>query len=695
MKISVIKNRKDGKKSIKNMDVACVFDEIRDVRDKEFISQYQSVCESLETPSQWSQYHRLKEVCPTSEYFRKANGEIAWRQYNGISVLNITELSNQAEIRKAKAFCKLFPQVFCAMEGIDGHSVVVWTLSTLPGGTLPRNEQQAQLFAAKAYAISLQCLSPSCEFDLKVEEPTLDKGCLMNYDPELYVNPNPTPFIIEQPSRQDASHTGKETASQGWMNRLKGGPESYVTLTNIFNAVYSRVMETVSGWKPVDEPLHMINLVADECVRVGLPEEEVVRRLYWIFSRQLTETEVRGTVRNVYANHKGTTRKSALKKHQMVAFRLREFMERRYEIRFNEILQMTEFRERNSLQFLFRELTRRELNTIHHEANVEGIEAAYSEVEELAHSTHVPIFNPIRDFLDNLPHWDGHDHIADLAAMVPNGNPYWTRLFRQWLLSMVAHWMNADQIHANATAPILIGKQGYRKSTFCRMLLPPGLQDFFTDSIDFRSNIEAERSLSRFLLVNIDEFDQLSEKQFAFIKHLFQKPQTNIRRMRSEAIGTQRRYASFIGTSNHQEVLRDPTGNRRYICVEVTAPIRVEEGINHAQLYAQACHLINNGERYWLNDEDETLLRETNQHFESESPLEQIFLSIFTPTTDPDKGMWMRPTEILEEMSHCPFFNSRRDKNLIMLGKVLTKLNIKKERKTSGMAYYVRRIHNA
>ena len=110
------------------------------------------------------------------------------------------------------------------------------------------------------------------------------------------------------------------------------------------------------------------------------------------------------------------------------------------------------------------------------------------------------------------------------------------------------------------------------------------MQTFFTDSIDFRSNIKAERCLSRFLLVNIDEFDQLSEKQFAFVKHVFQKPQTNIRHMYSEAIGTQRRYASFIGTSNHQEVLRDSTGNRRYICVEVTAPIRTAGDASCSQL---------------------------------------------------------------------------------------------------------------
>lgn len=693
MKISVIKHLKGGKKSIKNLEVSEVLTQLQDIQTNEYIVRYREVASSLEEASQWVHYPHLQTLCPTSEYFRKASGELAWRSYNGISVLNIVGLNNQAEIRKAKVFVKLFPQTFCAFEGADGHSLVVWTIASLPDGSLPKKQEEAQRFAAKAYATSVQCFAPTCEFDLRVEEPTLDKGCLMSYDPEPYINPSPTPFIIEQPRVQDAMKLGKQGDVSTRLNRLKAGAESYVTLTNIFNAVYQRVRETVTQWKPVEHPLQMISLVADECARVGLPEEETVHRLYWIFSHKLHETEVRGTVRNVYSNYEELGHASILSKHQRVAFRLREFLSRRYEIRFNELLQATEFRERNSLLFLFRELGRRELNTIHHEANLEGIEATFGEVDELVHSSHISIYNPINDFLEGLPQWDGHDYIADVARMVPNDNPNWERLFRQWFLSMVAHWMNADPMHANATAPILIGKQGYRKSTFCRMLLPPDMQNFFTDSIDFRSNIEAERCLSRFLLVNIDEFDQLSEKQFAFVKHLFQKPQTNIRRMYSEAIGTQRRYASFIGTSNHQEVLRDPTGNRRYICVEVTAPIHVEEGINHAQLYAQASHLINRNERYWLNDEDENLIRQTNQSFEAESSQEQLFLSLFTSGTETD-GEWMRTTEILEEMSHLRLFNPRKDKSLPNLGRVLTKLNIKKVRKSDGIYYLIKRINS-
>lgn len=690
MKISVIKNQKNKGVSVKNVEVLEILRQMQTEDANGLIQSYRSVADILSSPSLWDRYDRIPMLRVASEYFRKATGELCWRACTGLTVLKVVGLNNMAEVRKVKEQARLMPQTFCALTGADGYSVTVWTLAVMANGALPKAEKEAEGFVAKAYATSVRCFASLCEYEIQIEEPRLDMGCLMTVDPEPYINPTPTPYIISPARESDADLSDLSGKVPERLSRLTPGPGTYVTLNHIFNALYRRVLDGVSGWVPADRPMQMVNMVADECANLGFPQEEAAHRLYQVFARSLDEAEVRGAVSNVYENHELQPFRTGMSKHQLVAYRLREFLGRRYEIRYNEMLQMTEYRERHSLQFFFRELDRRELNTIHHEANIEGIEAAFSEVDELVHSGRVTRYNPITQYLGELPAWDGRDRVAEVAAMVPNSNPNWTRLFRQWLLNMVAHWMNVDTMHANATAPILIGKQGYRKSTFCRMLLPPELQTFFTDSIDFRSNIEAERCLSRFLLVNIDEFDQLSEKQFAFIKHLFQKPQTNIRRMYSESIGTQRRYASFIGTSNHHEVLRDPTGNRRYICVEVTAPIHVEQAINHVQLYAQLAQLINQGERYWLNDEDEAMIRESNRQFEVETQQEQIFLALFQLPEKEEEGVWMSATNILEEMSRHPLFNPRTDRNLIKLGKVLTKLNVNKIRKNDGMKYLLR-----
>lgn len=631
---------------------------------------------------------RIPRICPVAEYAKLANGSVEMKCYNGISVLTVPNL-NESELEQVKQQAALLPQTLCAFVGADGHSVIVWTVATLPDGKLPTDEHMAEAFCVQAYATSVKCYAPTLGFDINVEEPTLRQTCMMTVDEHPYVNAHPAAFVIEQPAVDVKMRmvAGGEMTSR--LSRLKRGHEAAYTFGHIYNTILHKVLVENPEWNRSYESLPIVVKVAEACAKAGLPEEETVYRSFAFF-HDVDENEMRGTVGNAYekidSKAKGL---GGLTKHQRVAFRLREFLLRRYEIRYNDVLQMTEFRPKRSLQFVFKELDKRALNTIFHEATLEGIEPTQGEVSALIHSNMVKSYNPIDEYLENLPAWDGKDRLKDLASLVPNDNPNWQRLFSRWFLSMVAHWMNMDQSHANATAPILVGAQGYRKSTFCRMLLAPELQQYFTDSIDFRSDIEAERSLGRFLLVNIDEFDQLNERQFAFIKHLFQKPVTNIRRMFSETIGTQRRYASFIGTSNHEDVLRDVTGNRRYLCVKVTAPIHTDASINYRQLYAQAKEMVLGGERYWLDDEDEALLKEQNKEFEEETPLEQVLLSAFEIPDNDVVGEWLLATDIMRVLQKLPGFNKRQDGSLVKLSKVLVKLGIKRKHGNRGSMYYL------
>ena len=104
----------------------------------------------------------------------------------------------------------------------------------------------------------------------------------------------------------------------------------------------------------------------------------------------------------------------------------------------------------------------------------------------------------------------------------------------------------------------------------CPLLNRGATERWYTDSIDFKSKQEAERSLGRFFLINIDEFDQINANQQGFLKHLLQKPVANLRKPYGTTIQEMRRYASFIGTSNLKDLLTDPSGSRRFICIEVT-----------------------------------------------------------------------------------------------------------------------------
>lgn len=635
---------------------------------------------------------RIPRMCPVAEYVRIGGEGKMMKAYNGVSVLTVPNL-NTSELERVKEQAALLPQTLCAFRGADDHSVVIWTLATLPDGTLPQTEELAEAFCVQAYATSVRSYAPIIGYEIGIEEPTLLQSCLMTVDFHPYVNAHPSAFVIEQPAADAKMRMVDGKVDESMMDRLTSqGNEAAYTFGHMFNAVLDRVLRQNAVWNRSYDSLPIVTQVAEACAKAGMPAEEVAYRCHAFF-RDTDIVELRGTINNVYSMCDTSKKlKTGLSKHQLVAFRLKEFLYRRYDIRYNEVKQMTEYRPKRSLQFVYKELDKRALNTIHHEATLEGIEPTQSEVSGLVHSNWVKQYNPIDEYIENLPAWDGKDRFHELASLVTTDHPHWERLFTRWFLSMVAHWMNMDPSHANATVPILIGAQGYRKSTFCRMLLAPELQTYFTDSIDFRSDIEAERALGRFLLVNIDEFDQLNENQFAFVKHLLQKPVTNIRHMFSETIGTQRRYASFVGTSNHEDVLRDITGNRRYLCVKVTEPIRTECSVNYRQLYAQAKEMVLGGERYWLNDEDEALLKEYNKAYEVESPLELLLLSVFEKPANDLDGEWMLATEIMEGLMKLPGVDKRRDVSLKKLGHVLVKLNVKRKHGNKGSVYLLKRV---
>lgn len=656
-----------------------------------YIHQFRAIFPDPYDGRYFDHLKKIPRICAASTYKRGADGQPEFVTLTGIIPIIVRPV-NKMEIDDIKQQAALIPQTLAAFTGANERSVVILTLATLPDGSLPVEKDDCEGFLMSAYRKAVMCYAPQLSVPIHIEEPHLDGTFMMTIDEKPFQNEYPSAFIIPRTSIDSKTDMPKTTGSNQPLYRLKPDTNEMYSLRQLFLAAMGRVQDRFTGYIK-DQAEAFIPQVAEVCAQCGLPEEEVVRGLMGYFW-EMKPQEIRGYVREMYdMTQLKHDKRSLLPKKQLAALQLREFLHRRYDIRYNELSGTTEYRQRFSLCFMYEEMTKRAMNTIRHEAALEGIEAFESEVSGLINSDFIPTFNPIEDYLDNLPKWDGGSYIDKVAAMVPNENPHWPMLFRRWFLSTVAHWMGRDREHGNSTAPILIGEQGYRKSTFCRILLPPELRNYFTDSIDFRTKIEAERVLSKFLLVNIDEFDQLNEGQFAFLKHLFQKPSASIRRSYSTVMEQQRRYASFIGTSNQQEILRDPTGNRRYLCINVTSPIHVEDAINYEQLYAEAVEAIINKERFWLDDADEAIIRESNKPFESQSPLEQVLRSVICRPKDETDGQWMRSTDIMAVLREQRAFNRKMD-NLVVLGKVLTKMKFQKKTSNIGTTYYVKTLNN-
>ena len=324
-----------------------------------------------------------------------------------------------------------------------------------------------------------------------------------------------------------------------------------------------------------------------------------------------------------------------------------QFLRDHYDLRYNTMKKTTEFRPKTPSSAsksnyspplgggvgggAFLPLTDRDLNSLTVDQLLAGGQSWSYAMRLCVDSAHVEDYNPVADYLDHLPQWDGHDHISDLAARVPTDYQDWPRLFRRWLLAMVAQVRGMSQDHGNSIVPMLIGAQGTGKSTFCKMLLPRHLRQYYMDDIKMDNAEQVERVLGRMWLVNIDEYDAKTTREQAKIKRLLTERDVQVRRPRSDQYTMVQRLCSFIATTNERRPLTDPTGSRRYLCVELTGTIDTATPLDHDQLFAQVLHELSQGEPFFLTREEEALMEAHNERYCRQRVIEKTIAATLAP----------------------------------------------------------------
>jgi predicted P-loop ATPase len=284
-----------------------------------------------------------------------------------------------------------------------------------------------------------------------------------------------------------------------------------------------------------------------------------------------------------------------------------QFLKERFDFRINLLTEATEFRQKNDSRSRFHAVGQREMNSLCILARREGIDCWGKDISRYINSAEIGSYHPFKQYMDGLGEWDGTDRLTPLARRV-SAQPLWIEGFSRWMLALTAQWIGMDAMHANSVAPVLVSrKQGMHKSTFCKMLLPEALQDYYTDNFGLTANAGAEQKLTAFGLINLDEFDKLPAGKMALLKNLMQMAGVSLRKAYRKNYCTLPRIASFIATSNQREILTDPTGSRRFLCVEVGHKIDCSP-IEYEQLYAQLKSKLNAGERYWFTTEDEAAM---------------------------------------------------------------------------------------
>ena len=693
MKITLIREeRESGKEAVSTQETDMLMEKLKTENKTGYITELRSIIPHLKgTNARYEHIDRLPRLYPAVEMTRTKAGEHRIKTYNGLILLEVNNLAGVAEAELVKQQAALLPQTFAAFCGSSGRSAKIWVRFTLPDGGLPKNEDDIALFHAHAYRLAVKCYQPLLPFPITLQAPSLLQSCRMTVDEQPYYSPTAVAFCLEQPCALPSEDNYRQRKQQesNPLLRMTPGYEVADTCNLLFEAALDRAFRDLDNWRRGDDLRPLLSRLAEHCFKAGIPEEEAVRQTLMHYYREADEPLVRLTLHNLYGELKGFGTRSSLNKDQETAFRLEEFMKRRYDFRYNTQVGEVEYRERHSFRFRFSPIDKRTLNSIALDAQSEGIPLWDRDISRYIYSNRIPVFNPLEDYLYDLPHWDGKDRILALARTVPCNNPYWAELFHRWFLNMVAHWRgNTDKKYANSVSPLLVGAQGTRKSTFCRSIVPPELRAYYTDSIDFSRKRDAELYLNRFALINIDEFDQISSTQQGFLKHILQKPVVNVRKPYANAVLEMRRYASFIATSNQKDLLTDPSGSRRFICIEVTEAIDTNRPIDYNQLYAQAMHELDHGERYWFDQSDERIMTENNHDFEQIPPEEQLFYHYFRVAGNDEEGEWLSSAEILNRLrrySAIPLSTKRVN----VFGRILQKHEVPSRRTRFGTLYHV------
>ena len=324
-------------------------------------------------------------------------------------------------------------------------------------------------------------------------------------------------------------------------------------------------------------------------------------------------------------------------KQQRMMQRLSRYLKLHYAFRYNLLTERTECVRLNTEKadeshlLTYTPVDSRILNGIALSAIENGVECWDRDIKRYVESDHVQDYHPFELYFNNLPEWDGKDRVTELAKRVSDKD-VWVRAFHRWMLAVTAQWTGSGNRgrRANSVAPLLVSTtQGLGKSTFCRMLLPQELRDYFTESFDLTNASSAENKLASYGLINLDEFDRLSVSRMPQLKNLMQMEDLRVRRAYRRSAESLPRIASFIGTSNRRDLLTDLSGSRRFICVEVEHAIDCTTSIDHAQLYAQLLHELNSGERCWFSKAEEAEIQAANRPFYRITPAEELISSCF------------------------------------------------------------------
>jgi Predicted P-loop ATPase and inactivated derivatives len=644
MKISIVRKDKKGNKHLTIKSIEWFLQRIKIDTKAEDIGKFRQHVARFGDTNLYEVSVPVAMIYPLVEMVKTENDNLEIKAFNSLTWLHVGNLMKPEEVNTVKEASKILPTTFAAFTGADGRSVEI-LVSVVQKDTTAKFQTEADMdaFCTSAYEVAFGAYSgvlPS-----PIERQTVKARCCfrMTLDDEPYYNPQVTPMMV-QTHRSFTKPSDKTDSEQREKDyRL------YEDYELLYKQAAHEAFEETCNMKESEQYDAYITLLAHKLCDVNFPEEEtfVHIRNHHVYRKIYNDARFRSIVSAVYSEEKPKHRKEG----EMVSVEMRrliEFLTTRYVFRYNEVMGYTEYRPNTTWLQDWAPCDENVINGMTIEARLANLDVKDKDVRRYVHSNMIRKVNPISDFLSNCyDKWDGKtDHIAMLARCVPCQIPQWETWFKKWFLYMVAQWMMPQQEYGNSVVPLLISPQGDGKTTFYRMILPKQLRWGFLENLDVSEKRSTLQAMHNFLLINLDEFNSISAKlQEGFLKNVIQLPNVKIKRPYGKHVEEFKRYASFIATTNESNVLSDPSGSRRFICISLTAPINTDYKPNYEALYGQAYKMIINREiDWWFNADEVKEIMAHNRQYQLTPPAVHYFNEYYQPAMDETDGKWLSPT---------------------------------------------------
>ena len=390
---------------------------------------------------------------------------------------------------------------------------------------------------------------------------------------------------------------------------------------------------------------------------------------------------------------------------------LKQWLSMRYKFHRNEVTGYYEVCSRDVLKGKIHRWTRMDdniENSLWIEMEEDGLQTQLPRLHSLINSDFSEKYNPLLDYLTDLPAWDGKtDYIQMLADRIHIANTdgahhtqeEFRYFFKKWFVAMVVTWVTDTVV--GQTILIFVGKGGLFKTTFFDKLLPKVLHDYFinesTASYTDKDFMEAMASKA---LMCLDEFETAFGKNLSAFKSCVTKLFFSIRRPYDKYRTELPHRAAMCGTSNSVQIISEEE-NRRYspwLIESIDSPI--DHPIDYQHVYAQAVTLgkevmerqrkHEDGWVFWLTTEDIEVMREHNKMFMISNYMEDQILRYYrVPGKDVEARFikFRYSSEIMERIGGCPALSRYIYQQ--NLASTLLRLGFERHRKAKGIGWFV------